>query len=717
MKRIWTLSVVYFFCINFLNSQTFAWAVSYSNTPGATVRPISIQTDASGNVYDMGYFKGTVDFDPGPGVQSITSAGAEDCYLIKLNSAGNLVWAKTFGGTGQESPQRMILDASSNIYVVGAFSLTVDFDPGPGTYNLTSSGNLDAFILKLNTNGNFIWASRFGGTAQEYVFGISVDPSGNILSCGSFSSTSVDFDPGPSVYTLTTTAGMNGFISKYDPNGNFIWAGKLTGLTCYPLSLQTDPSGNVYTVGYFQTSVDLDPGVTTYSFTSAGNSDIFINKLDASGNFVWGKHLGSTAFEDIEEIVLDASNNFYVIGRFSSTLDFDPGTAVYNLTTVGNNDAYVSKYDANGNFIWARSFGSTGQENIYGLALDPTGKVVTGGNFGFTCDFDPGTGTYNLTALGGNDAFISRLDASGNFVSANTIASNSSDTGYGLTCDLASNIYQSGNFGNTTDFDPGPGIYNITGNGAYVLKWAGCSSAPSMPGTINGSTAICNGSNSAYSINTVTGASTYSWTLPGGWAGTSNTNTIIVIPTASGILSVTASNPCGTSAAQTLSVTVNSLPLINISTSDSIICGPPFQETCTLTANGAATYTWVPAANGANVIISPTVTTTYTVTGTDNNGCKNFAAITQTVSGCIGIEELNKTSRAIIIYPNPAYDKCSIIFNEERAGQALLVYNMIGNVIFTKTINEKNTELDLSELASGIYFITIGTQVTKLIKE
>ncbi|MBK9533535.1 MAG: SBBP repeat-containing protein [Chitinophagaceae bacterium] len=187
------------------------------------------------------------------------------------------------------------IDASGNIIITGNFTGTNDFDPGPAVYNLISSGtnNPDIFIAKLDATGNFVWAKQFGSTFVDGAYSVALDAVGNVYTTGYFFLT-VDFDPGPAVYNLTAVGGYNIFVSKLDAAGNFIFAKQIgSGSTeARGQSIKVDASGNIYTTGMFFTTGDFDPGAGIYNLTALGDQDIFVSKLDASGNFLWAKQMG-----------------------------------------------------------------------------------------------------------------------------------------------------------------------------------------------------------------------------------------------------------------------------------------------------------------------------------------------------------------------------------------------------------------------------------------
>ena len=129
----------------------------------------SISSDAIGNIYTTGYFAGTVDFDPGNGITTLDPTGA-DIFVHKMDSSGNFIWARSFGGIGEDRGLSLKVDDLGNVYTTGAFNGTADFDPSTGTANLTSNGFQDAFVSKLNANGDFVWVKQMGGSINWFQF-------------------------------------------------------------------------------------------------------------------------------------------------------------------------------------------------------------------------------------------------------------------------------------------------------------------------------------------------------------------------------------------------------------------------------------------------------------------------------------------------------------------------------------------------------------------
>jgi hypothetical protein len=398
-------------------------------------------------------------------------------HLLSLSAqTPALEWAKGIGGPGQERGTGMVLDAAGNVYTTGFFTDTVDFDPGVGVYKLGAGPVGATFISKLDVNGNFVWAKSFSevistGGGNSYGFAIAIDGSGNIYTTGQFYGT-VDFDPGVGVAILNGIDDI--FISKLDANGNFIWAKNVGGAgSDSGSSIKVDASGNVLIGGYFAGTVDFDPNVPIVNLTCAAR-DIFILKLDASGNFIWVKQIGGSGVDDLNAMTIDATGNVYFVGTFNGTCDFDPSASTFNLSSNGARDVFVSKIDNNGSLVWARSMGGTGQDYGYGITLDITNNVYVVGEYVNTVDFDPSTSaSYTATSNGGKDAFILKLDPVGNFSNVTPFGSAlGNDNATSIFVDASNNQYITGSFTNTTDFDISANTYTLTSlvSTAYILK-------------------------------------------------------------------------------------------------------------------------------------------------------------------------------------------------------------------------------------------------------
>ena len=370
-------------------SGNLIWAKQLEST--SIVYGYAMTTDGAGNVYTTGWFAETGDFDPGPGVYNLTAISARDVFISKLDSSGNFVWAKKLSGSENERGYGIGVDQSGNVYTTGMFQGTVDFDPGSGTYSLTSFGIDDIFISKLDASGNFLWAVQFGSeSAGEEGRGIAIDQSGNVHTTGWFLGTA-DFDPGPGIFSLTTAGYEDIFVSKLDPSGNFIWAKNAGGAhDDRGYAIAVDNEGNAYITG--STETGFDPAL--------------LMKYNSNGSQEWLKTFGASFCSDIS---IDSAGNTYIIGCFQGTEDFDPGTGYYLLTSAGYDDVFISKFDENGNHQWAGQFGGLGDDHGRSLQVDETGNIYSTGVFLGNADFDPGPGTVLLTSGAGSDVYIHKM--------------------------------------------------------------------------------------------------------------------------------------------------------------------------------------------------------------------------------------------------------------------------------------------------------------------
>ena len=386
----------------------FIWAKSIGGIEAD--HAYSIFSDQNNNIYLTGDFQETVDFDPNSGISNLSSNGYYDIFITKLDMYGNLLWAKSIGGIDLDRGMKILADISENTYVIGDFQGTVDFNPGTNIYNLTSNGNSDIFILKLDSTGNFVWAKSLGAASRDHGYDMAIDTLGNLLVTGEFSQT-VDFNPGTEVYNVTSNGSSDIFILKLNEDGDFISV--ITqggGLFDLGWSIKMDSADNIYLLGEFKDTVDFDPGAGIFNITSNGYSDIFIQKLDSSGNLLWVNSVGGTTVDYGRSLVLDTSNNVFLTGGFTGEVDFDSSENDHYLFSNGSMDIFIQMLDNMGNFQWANSIGGELFDSGLCLDINNENKLTVAGIFKSTVDFDPSTGIYNLTSNGINDIFTLQLN-------------------------------------------------------------------------------------------------------------------------------------------------------------------------------------------------------------------------------------------------------------------------------------------------------------------
>ena len=377
-----------------------------------------------------------------------------------------LVWVKKFGSTSNDMSYSLTNDTEGNLYVVGQFSGSVDFDPSPVTAILTAS-SIDGFVLKLDADGNYIWAKKIGGLGDDLIKSIHISNDGNIILGGQFSNTA-DLDPGIALAEYTAAGVKDGFILVLDPFGNYVWSKVFGGLlTDYVEDVTTDMDGNVFCIGYFSDLMNVDPGDSDLELTSNGQTDIFSIKYNAGGDYIIAKGFGGTGVDRGNSIVCDLTGNVYLTGFFYSTVDFDPGVGVENITSSGASDVFLLKLNTDYNFIWAqKSVSGPSNDRAYSIALYDDSYLYLTGGFNSTADFDASIVSMNLTSNGNADAFIQKIDLDGNAIWAKNIGGTLYDQGTSITFDDFGNVYATGFFAGVSDFDPGIGLAELNSYGS-----------------------------------------------------------------------------------------------------------------------------------------------------------------------------------------------------------------------------------------------------------
>lgn len=543
---------------------------------------------------------------------------------ILLNAQGpSFQWAKNL--PGQNGTKSVAVDASGNVYSIG-ISYGGDFDPSSSTYTLpTIYGG--TYVSKLDASGNFLWAKQFGGddfNSPVTPKSITVDASGNIYITGYFHG-APDFDPSSATFSITTTVFEDVFIVKLDASGNFVFAKSIGGANIDQAEgIKVDASGNIYTTGKYRNVADFDPGIGTYTLnTIASSFDVFVSKLDASGNFVWAKNFSGGGDETTAALTLDATGNVYVAGGFLNKVDFDPSVAVYtiNPTNSGQVDMFLVKLDGSGNFVWAKNMGGTMDVSATVMAIDATNNLFVGGYFAGIADFDPNTGTSNLISNGNSDIFISKYDGSGNYIWAKQIGSTQIDLLFSLALDASNNVYSTGSFMLSVDFDPSASTNTLTAmhtaqSDAFILKLDGVGNF--------------------------------------GWARQLGSTNLV-----------------GT---QGNSIVVDA--------NSNLITGGGFQ--------GPVDF--------------DTEATTYTMTAS-----AGYNFVQKMSTGTVGIED-NLNLSLFSIYPNPTHGILNIDLSasaEMAENTTIRITNALGQIIYSQKIEAAKTAINTSNLNDGVYFVTV----------
>ena len=354
-------------------SQDLMWARSSSSTSNDNAEHIGI--DAAGNSYIIGDFEGSITL----GDSTFISYGERDLYIAKYDMMGNFVWAKHWGGPANDNMEKLSVDDNGNQYIL---SLAEDIVMiGDSTFNESEKGRF--YYAKCDPNGNFLYGQQIGGSGKASLGDIDFDDQGNTYITGSARGPdeigdSLVTDPG-----LTFT-----FVTKYNSTGSFEWAqiAKLVpalSITSRGESIAVGPGPIVIATGSFRGTLNIG-GVT---LMSQGNRDVYIIKFDTNGNVLQVAQLGgSGSDDDIEpnDIAMEADGDFYVTGEFIGTIS----EGGFSISSPTENDVFVAKYDMNLNLLWLKSGGGPEDDEAVSIATNSNGTVCVTGSFYETVSFD-----------------------------------------------------------------------------------------------------------------------------------------------------------------------------------------------------------------------------------------------------------------------------------------------------------------------------------------
>lgn len=393
--------------------------------------------DAAGNTYVGGTFQGTINV----GGTSLTSAGGNDWFLVKYSGAGNVVWAKRFGGTGEDLLDAVALGPDGNVVATGRCGGSASF----GGATFVTNGSADMVVAKYaGATGAHLWSKQFGGVYDDAASAVAVDPSNNVVFTGYFRGT-VNFGGGP----LVTPYGsdLDVFVAKLSSTGAYVWAKHFTNTgNERGYGIATDANGNVVVGGYFSNAVDFGGGSLV-----SGNAmtDAFVARFTASGAYSWARRFGASDGNDgIYGVATDTAGNVVVAGYAVQPIDLGGGL----LAALGGSDGFVAKYAASsGAHQWSRRLGGVGNDYAYGVAVDGSNNVYVTGAFGALASF--GGGSLNL--VGGSDAFVAKYSSTGAALWAKGLGGIGDDLGHGIGISANAPVvtgyfYSSGNFNGTT---------------------------------------------------------------------------------------------------------------------------------------------------------------------------------------------------------------------------------------------------------------------------
>ncbi len=449
------------------------WARTWGGTSNDDIVNDIFTTSSFAN-YVVGNFSGIVDFDPGAGVETRVSNGGVDAFLCMYDQDGGLNWVRTWGGPEDDAANGVTFHYTDDLYVVGYFQGEVDFDPSSGTQIRDSAGLFDGYISKFDTDGNFEWVQVWGGASVDVPNAVAYDFSGSAYIAGHYLGTP-DFDPGPGTDEKPSAGGYDAFVAKYNSDGVYQWVVQIGGPGWeFGYDITQDASNRVFIGGYFSETVDFDPGPGTANRTSAGLGDAFVAVYNQDGSLNFVQTWGGTGYDRCYGVDVGQGGQLFLTGDFEGTADLNPLAGVEEHTSNGGYDVFlIRSAQIDGYFGWAATWGTAGDDYGYSVEGDFYGYSYVVGIFQDTCDFDPGPGIAERTAIGNRDVFLTKFDKDGNHQWAVSFGGVEWDSAQALGLASPDYIFAGGTFNDTVDFDPGSGVDNHTSNGgedAFLFK-------------------------------------------------------------------------------------------------------------------------------------------------------------------------------------------------------------------------------------------------------
>ncbi|MFO0758173.1 MAG: hypothetical protein U0359_16880, partial [Byssovorax sp.] len=438
--------------LNVCGNAAFAarWSRRYGNANDQECDVV--RTDAAENVFLANQQQLLVDYGLG------TVGSGEQIALVKLDPFGTTLWSKSYRDGTKQYPWGLGVNAAGKLFLAGGYQFTLKF--GAPAANITAVGSDDFYTASFGNTGATLWAKSFGDATQFQQFnGVAIDTAGNPVMAG-WNNGSSNFGGGA----------LNGnnvdiVVVKLDTNGNHLWSknfgnGNLQGAH----AVAVDASGNVLVVGYMNGSVNFGGG----AIGPAGSS-IFLLKLSSAGNYVWAKAFPSTQNElHDHSVAVDAAGNVYIAGGKLGNIDF--GGGVLNNANSATYDAYIAKFDANGNHVWSKNFGDAQHQWFFDIGVDAAGNVIGTGSFLGAINFGGGVMNSQGGTEFGGDVFVVKLAAAnGAQLFAASYGDASRQDVKSLTVDPAGNVIICGLFQGTINFGNGP-LVSAGGNDIFVAK-------------------------------------------------------------------------------------------------------------------------------------------------------------------------------------------------------------------------------------------------------
>lgn len=462
----------------------FSSAITFAGKGNDMGRAIDV--DRSGNIYSAGTFQDTTDFDPSIGVLELVSNGNNDVFVCKTDKKDSLLWAFGFGGRNNDVIREIIVDDSSNVYIIGYFSDTVDFDPSSKKFEIIASGT-DGYFAKYDKDGNFLWVKILDGVLYDG----AIDKNGNLLISG-LSSYRADLAPGKGTY-LVQYKRPSTFVATYNNAGHFksalIFEADDYSSSARPGKIALNDSGHVFIAGWFFGEIDFDPSTSNNVKVSSGNDDAFIAKYNLGNKTLeWVKTINSKYFNYALAFDLDQFGNLIIGGIFDDKIDLNPGKGTHIKSAVGTSarrcDVFVLSLSPKGYYNWGFTIGDEGRDGIEELIVDTNGYFYAIGSYNGQVDFNPLVTPLTKKSGKYSSGFVAKYSLKGEARWVSSLKGNKNVIAYDLVSDEFKNLSITGAFQDSTDFNPyDKDSFKLASKGgfdAFVLSLSGCNNTKAL---------------------------------------------------------------------------------------------------------------------------------------------------------------------------------------------------------------------------------------------
>lgn len=662
-----------------------------------------IATDNFGNYYITGYTISSANIATSGAYQtsyegSVDLLNEGDVFLAKFNDTGERIWATYYGGNGAERAFGIACDSYGAIYITGKTQSATNIAT-TASYQDTLGAiyNYSAFLAKFDSAGILQWGTYYGGLGADESnpesFGQAVVciPSGGVVMTGYLGS-----------------SGRIAFLAHFDENGNILWNN--TSFNSFAVDNKVLKSmGISYGEGalYMTGNTNCAEAIATSSSfqeTIGGGYDAFLAKFDtATGTMNWATYFGGPGNDYGTAVHCAPDGKVYISGYTTSTSGIaTPGAQQETIGTISgpSYDIFLAAFNNAGERQWSTYYGGATYDNsANSIASDPLGNIYITGSTNSSVNI-ASPDTYQENWAGGYDIIIAKFNPAGQRIWGTYYGGSGTDYGRGIVSDNAGNIYITGSTVTTTGFTT-PGSFQTTISGvasdAFLIKFSDCE-LPATPGSITGATTLCSGTPATFSIDTVAGASSYTWVLPEGWTGSSDSAGIEVIPgDDNGTIYVAANNYCATGDSASLEITVNPSPVPVIAQNNNILSTTlPFE-----------TYQWLlnneAIAGATNPTYVATAAGDYSVSVTNEEGCSGVSGALH-IGGGTGIDNTQPSSNSITIYPNPVKD---YLYLQCREAIDINISTIDGRTLQAGRLSRGMNPIDFTGYAKGVYLLRI----------